>query len=46
MFYKIVLFLWCVLLFVRAPLAWSEPKNVILLIGDGMGFEHVRATPP
>jgi len=23
--------------------AWAEPKNIILLIGDGMGPEHVKA---
>jgi alkaline phosphatase len=23
--------------------AWAQPKNIIILIGDGMGFEHVKA---
>ncbi|MBU0639264.1 MAG: alkaline phosphatase [Planctomycetes bacterium] len=35
---------WFALWFAGLPLAAAEaPKNVILLIGDGMGFEQVRA---
>lgn len=26
-----------------ASLIWARPRNVVLLIGDGMGFEQVRA---
>ena len=29
--------------FMGASFAWAEPKNVIFLIGDGMGFEQVKA---
>ena len=31
------------ILFYSAPLAWAEPQNIIFLIGDGMGFEQVKA---
>jgi alkaline phosphatase len=33
----------CMQFILAVSLAWSEPKNVILLIGDGMGFEQVKA---
>ncbi len=35
----------CILLFLlfKIPIAWAEPQNVIFLIGDGMGFEQVKA---
>jgi len=29
--------------FFTLPLAWAAPDKIILCIGDGMGFEHVRA---
>ncbi len=35
---------WAVLVLVMASASWAEaPRNVILLIGDGMGFEQVKA---
>ncbi|MCX5676448.1 MAG: alkaline phosphatase [Planctomycetota bacterium] len=35
---------WAVLVLVMATASWAEaPRNVILLIGDGMGFEQVKA---
>jgi alkaline phosphatase len=35
---------WAVLVLVMASALWAEaPRSVILLIGDGMGFEQVKA---
>jgi hypothetical protein len=31
------------LLLLKGPAAGALPKNVIILIGDGMGFEQVKA---
>ncbi|MDX1775000.1 MAG: alkaline phosphatase [Desulfobulbales bacterium] len=39
---KLLVFVFNILLF-TASLAWAEPKNIIFLIGDGMGFEQVKA---
>ena len=33
----------CTILFMMVSTVWAEPRNVILLIGDGMGLEHVKA---
>jgi len=43
---KRILVLGCLLGLLPAvqPLAAEAPKNVLLFIGDGMGFEHVEAT--
>jgi len=42
MFKKILLTVSCVLV-CTVSLAWAEPQNVIFLIGDGLGFEQVKA---
>jgi alkaline phosphatase len=36
-------FIFMLIAVVCTPAVWAEPKNMILLIGDGMGFEHVKA---
>lgn len=33
----------CVLVCLAGPAGAESPKNVIFMIGDGMGFEHVKA---
>jgi alkaline phosphatase len=40
---KTFFFITCFFLFLKTPCSWSEPVNIIYLIGDGMGFEQVRA---
>jgi len=40
---SLVLFISCTVLLIQVPLGWAEPKNVILVIGDGMGLEHIKA---
>ena len=32
-----------VVLLLPGPVSWAAVKNVILMIGDGMGFEHIEA---
>ncbi|GAF85068.1 unnamed protein product, partial [marine sediment metagenome] len=32
-----------VVLLLPGPVSWAAVKNVILMIGDGMGFEHIKA---
>ena len=40
---SLILLAFCLLLSLVVPLAWSEPNNIIFFIGDGMGFEQVKA---
>jgi alkaline phosphatase len=42
MFTKLFTFVTYIILF-TVSLAWAEPQNIIFLIGDGMGFEQVKA---
>jgi len=39
----LVLLVSCIVGMMVGGQVWAEPKNVILFIGDGMGFEHVEA---
>jgi alkaline phosphatase len=40
---KVILFTFCILFFLGVQPARSEPTNIIVFIGDGMGFEQVKA---